>query len=67
MTEQIVIKMSGNELKEILCKRFDLQHETAKVTVTPTEVNGSEPESVEVTITAERTKKTDFTEAYYNK
>jgi hypothetical protein len=67
MTEQIQIKLSEKDLKEILCQRFDLQSSTAKLNVHKLEGNQREPEFVEITITADRTKQSDLNKMYYEK
>lgn len=67
MKEQIQIKLSEKDLKDILCQRFDLQSNTAKLNVYKSEGNQRESEYVEITITADRSKQSDINKIYYEK
>lgn len=67
MTQQIQIKLSKKELKEILCKKFDLQSSTAKLEINKLQGNQFEPECMEITITADRTRQTELNNMYYEK
>lgn len=68
MTEQIQIKLSEKELKDILCQRFDLQNNTATIKINSVDgITKCQPDHIEITITADRTKQSDLNTMYYEK